>query len=878
MSVRRHLHRLVALFRGRHLDRELDEELQAHLELAERDAVASGMSLDDARRAARLALGSVAATREAHRDARSARWIENMMKDARYAVASLRRDPGFTATVVGVLALGIGANVAMLSVVDAAFLKPLQLHQPDRIVQVFETSRSGGFNNTSAPDFLDWRRLGSSFAALAAEDSIAAALTGDTEPRRLAGKAVTGDYFEVFGLHTDRGRTFAAEEDRPSAAPVIVLSHAAWRTEFGSDPDILQRHVVLDGQAHQVVGVLRPGPFDREETRFWKPLALNPEEHPRDWHWLTVYGRLAGDATLAGARDEMEAVDRALADVTPAFKRDWTISVEPLVRRLIGDELRRAIAVAFGAVALVLLIACANVANLLIARSSTRTKEMAVRAALGASRGRLVSQLLAETLMLCLVGGVAGVALASVLVRVADAVLLAGVPYLAPLRVDLRMLAFTGAVVALVALVVGIFPSLQPSIRDLAGSLRQSNRGSSAARTRLRRATVIGEVALSLVLVCGAFLLLRSLQKLQYLDTGISVENVITLSANLAPSAYASAPAAAMFYDAVVEGLEAAPGIERAALTSHQPLQWITQGEGLQAAGREDILNVRYKRVDAGYFEALDIPLLRGRGITRRDRLGAPRVVLINEALAARLVEYAGITSPIGRIVKLSAPHYAAKGMVYEDFEIVGIIRSERVAPPGRPDPPVVYVSIAQVPRPDFRILVRTRAEPATAMAAIRDAVRRVDPRLPLGDMATLRQVRSGTLQRATRPAWIIGSFAAVAALLAALGLYGVLAYLIVQRRREVGIRMALGAERRDVIALVLRDAVAMIAIGVAFGLAGAVGLTRVIGSLLFEVSPLDPAMLVMACATMVVIGLAAGALPAWRAAALTPLDVLREG
>jgi len=876
MRVRRAVQRMLALLRAPRLDRELNDEILAHLEMAERDAVAAGLSPDEARRQARRRFGPVQAMREAHRDDRSARWLENLLKDVRYAAGSLFRDPTFTVVAVGILALGIGANAAMFSVVDAVLLKPLPFPDPDRIVRVWEAPRPGATNATSAPDFDDWRRLATSFDAVAAEQWVSAALTGAGEPRRLRGKAVTADYFTVFGATLRFGRSFTPDDDQPGADPAVVLSYTAWQTYFGGDPDILQRRPVFDGTPQRVLGVLAPGAFGRNAAEFWKPLALRPADHPRSFHWLTVHARLREGVTVAQAREEMHGIDAALVDVTPAYKQDWTIEVEPLDALLVGDGLRQSLVVAFGAVGVVLLIACANVTNLLLARGVARRKEMAIRAALGASRGRLLAQLLTESFVLCLLGGAVGLCLAVLMV---DAVnpMIDSVPHAAEVALDLRVLGFAASVALCVALLIGTLPALHTSAGSLSKSLGESGRGSSAGRARLRRAIVVAEVALSLVLVTGAALLFRSLDNLQRLETGIRIDHVVTLAADLPLQAYATPERAVTFYEAVIAHVEGVPGVRRAALSSHLPLQWIGNGEGLQVAGLAEMVNVRFKRVDPGYFAALDIPLVAGRGITEEDRAGGRRVVVINQALAARLAEAAGMTNPVGQTVRLGCPRYATTGVDMADVEIVGIIRSERVSGPGRPDPPVVYVPIGQVPRTDFRLLVRTDLEPAAVVSGIREAIRRVDPNLPLGDIATMQEVRDRTLSGFSRPAWVIGAFAVVAALLTALGLYGVLAHSVTQRRREIGIRMALGARAPDVLKQVLTSAMALVGVGLVLGLAGAFAVRRILGTLLFEISPLDPGALVLASVVMAAIGLIAALLPAGRAARVQPIAVLRE-
>jgi putative ABC transport system permease protein len=868
---------LLALMRKRRLDRELEDEVLAHLEMAERDATAAGLSPEEARRAARLRFGGIEQMKEEHRDRRSLRWIETLLRDVRYGVASLARDPGFTAVVVGVLALGIGANVAMFSLVDAVLLKPLPFHNPDRIVRVWEAPRPGVTNSTSTLDFLDWKRLGTAFEALAAEQPVALALTGRGEPTRLSGKAVTAGYFKVFDTGVQLGRTFRPEEDRPGAAPVVVLSHAAWQTYFGGDPDVLHSRAILDGESHQVVGVLSPGALERDRAQFWMPLVFKPDHYLRSFHWLTVHGRLRDGVTLTQAREQMHAIHAALMEVTPVYKRNWTMVVEPLGRLLVGDNLRRSIFVAFGAVAVVLLIACANVANLLLAKGAARRKEMAIRTALGAGRGRLVAQLLTESLVLCVLGGAAGVAVASLLIGAATPILSQSLPYTADVGLDLRVFAFAAFVALGITLLVGALPSLEASRVNLAQSLNQAARGATGAHHRVRRMIVVGEVALSLVLVSGAILLFRSLLNLQRLETGIRIENVITVSVNLPVPTYPTPERAAFFYESVAERLKAAPGVAQAALSTHLPLRWIPNGEAIKVAGVDEMVNVRFKRIDPGYFDALRIPLLAGRGMTDRDRDGARRVVVVNQALAARLADVAGMKDPVGQAVQLHCPNYVQKGTARKDVEIVGVIRSERVAGPGVPDPAVVYVPLAQVPNPEVNLIVRAQGDPVSVVATIREAVRQVDPNLPLGDIATMQQIRERTLSGASRPAWLIGAFAAVAALLAALGLYGVLSHAVTQQRREIGIRMALGARSRDVLAHVLWNALTMIMVGLALGMLGAFALTRVMKSLLFGVSPVDPLALAVACVSMTLIGLLAGFLPASRAARVDPITTLRD-
>jgi putative ABC transport system permease protein len=877
MSLRRAFARLLALPRKRTLELDLEGDIRAHLELAEADARAHGLSAEEAQREARRRFGGIEQMKEVHRDRRGMRWIETVFRDFQYGLVSLGRAPGFTAVVVGVLALGIGGAVAMFGVMDAVLLKPLPFPDPGRIVRIWEAPRPGAVNATTVPQFLAWKRSAAIFDGLAAEQDISSAFQDQGGPVRLEGKLVTPEYFKVFASGVAFGRTFAAAEDQPGVASVIVLSHAAWETYFGSDAGILHRRVILDGETCQVIGVLAPGAFDRDRIQFWKPLVFTAAQKASDTHWLTVYGRLRAGVSLSEARERMQAIYAALLQAEPLEDRGGAIAIERLDRLLVGANLNRSISVAFGAVFLVLLIACANVANLLFAKGAARRTELAVRAALGAGRGRLIAQLLTESLALCLLGGVAGVAVAYLLIRLASPLLSQSLPFTADVALNPDVLAFAAAVVLAVALLAGMFPALQVSAGNLAESLKQSARGSAGSPVRARRAIVMGELALSFVLVCGALLLLRSLLKLQQIDTGVRIENVMTMSIDLPQDAYPTPQKAALFYAALTQRLRSAPGVANVGLSTFLPLQWISNGEAIQVAGAEKLVRVRFKRVNPGYFSTLDIPVLRGRGIISQDREGSPPVVVINQALGARLTEEAGMKDPIGKMVRLSSADYEGKNPVLSDVQIAGIIRSERTSSPGDSDPAVVYVPLAQAPNPHLKLLVRTPEAPASVMPAVREAVRQTDPNLPLGDVSTMQQVRDDTLSFASRPAWLLGAFSLVAVFLAAIGLYGMISHLVTQQWREIGIRMALGARSSDVLSQILRGALAIVVGSVILGLLGVLALTGVMRNLLFEVSPLDPLTLVVACVAMALIGLLAAFLPAHRAARVDPAVTLRD-
>ncbi len=882
MTLRRVLRRVIALFHKDRLDRELDDEVQAHLELAERDALARGLSASEARAAARRAFGGVEQMKEVHRDDRSARWLDNIVKDARGGITSLTRDPGFTVIAVSVLALGIGANTAMFSLVDGVLFKPLPFPEPDRIVRVYEAPTLTSTNSTTTRNFTEWKRLSRSFEALSAESLTSATVQIGGEPTRLNGRFVSADHFAVFGLQPLVGRTFRADEDHPGAPPGMVLSHAAWQHDFGGDPAILERDVRLDNVPFRVIGVLPPGAFDRDKARpldepasFWKLNAFTETELAASMHWLNPVGRLKPGVTIAHAQDDMTAVRAQIANLIPQWKKDWGVRVEPFDRQLVGDRLRQSIIVALGAVVLVLLIACATITNLLLAQGAKRQKEMAVRAALGASRGRIAAQLLTESLVLGALGGLAGVGLAAVLIRVAVPVLPVAIPFTADISLNLRVLAFAVVTVLAVSAVVGLLPAIRLATGSVSTALNIAARGSSGTHDRVRRAIVAAEVAVSLILICGSVLLFKSLLRLQQVDIGVRIDNVITMSLDLARDRYPSGTHAAAFYGSLVERLQAIPGVVSASVSGDVPLEG-TGSQNLTMPGREDRLLVRFKRADHGYVATMRIPVVAGRGFTADDRAGAPYVVVINEALAFRLKDRFGVANPVGQAVELPAIGLGLESRAL--MTVVGIIGNERTHGDLRvPIEEVAYVPIAQGPRLWIKLSVRTRAEPTAAVPAIRDAIRELEPRLALADVRTLTQIRDRSLSGLREPVWLIAIFATLSALLAALGLYGVVSHSVAQQRREIGIRLALGARSNDVLSMVVRNALTMVIVGLVIGLAGAAALTRVTSSLLFEVSALDPFAFVSASLAMATIGMVAALIPARRATRVDPTTAFRS-
>jgi len=871
--------RIASLFRNllrkNTVERALDDELQSAVELLTEERMEKGLSHPEARRRALIELGGVEQVKEEVRAIRLGHFLENEARDLRFAVRTLAKSPGFTVAVVLTLALGIGANTAMFTILNAVLLKPLPFPAPERMVRVWETLPSGTPNDTTTLTFLDWRRQSALFEALSVEQRTRAAVGTGEDVARVEGKLVSADYFKVFDVKPRLGRTFAPGEDQAGASPVVVLSHSFWQTRFAGDPDVLKRDLIIDGKPHSIVGVLPAGCFDRDEIAFWKPLIFAPEQMNRDQHALQVIGRLRAGVSLEQARAKMNMLRASLASVMAEYK-DWGFAVEPFAQRLVGDTLRRSIYLVFGAVLMVLLIACANVANLVLVKAATRRREMALRAALGARRGRLIGQLLTESLVLSLLGGAAGLAVAWLLIYAAIPLLSTSLPFTADLSMDLRVFGFAAAAVMLVLILAGLLPSLQTSFSRLSGWLNQAGRGSSRSSAAVRRTIVIAEVATSFVLVCGAGLLFKSLTRLQQVDAGVRIDHVITMSVDLPTAAYPDPQRATRFFEEVVERVRAVPGVEQASVAQDVPLQGVHWGEGM-GLSRSEGFGVGVKLVDPWYFGTFDIPVESGRGIDVQDRAGRPRVVVINQEVARQLSHQFGMANPVGRTLLMDLPGYGPIPESIVNVQIVGVIRSERTGGLHAPQEPVAYVPLAQVPRQDIKLAVRTRIEPSAVMPGIREAVRQVDAHLPLGDVRTMEQIKEESILWLRQPTWVVGAFAGVAALLAALGLYGVLAYTVTERRREIGIRMALGARQGHVLSHVLRNSLSMLVVGLAAGLVGALALTRVLKSLLFNVSALDPVALSVACTLITLIGMLAAWIPARRATQVDPIVELRQ-
>jgi putative ABC transport system permease protein len=876
---------------------EIVEELSQHLEDRYEQALAGGATEEEARRAVLqelnegelLAQGLGRVERPVRREhvafgtPRRVGMLGDFGQDIRYGLRVLWKNPGFTAVAVVALALGIGANSAIFSVVNAVLLRPLPYKDPDRLVMVWEENSKSGYpkDTPAAANFVDWRDQNQVFEGMAAVAEQDFNLTGSGEPVRLTGRRVSAELFPLLGVAPHAGRTFGPEEDRPGAGKVVVLSHGLWQRRFGADRTLIGRTLNLNGEPHTVVGVM-PAHF-RFPTRsdeLWVPIAFTPEQAAnRGRHYLEVVARLKQGVTVERAQAEMSTIAARLQQQHPEQNTGLGAAVEPMHEHLVGD-IRPALLVLLGAVGFVLLVACANVANLLLARAATRQKEIAVRTALGASRLRLIRQFLTESVLLAALGGVLGLLLAVWGVSLLGAFVPDDISQVKDIGVDARVLGFTLVVSLLTGLVFGLAPATQASNFNLNETLKEGGRDSSSGSRgkRIRGLLVVTEVAVSLVLLIGAGLLINSFLRLRSVDPGFKVDNLLTMSVVLPRERYPNFERRTSFYTDLLARVQSLPGVRSAAVTSWIPLA-ATQGDsiGVSAEGHPDPLPGQGKRpsvatrvVSPQYFRTMGIQLLGGREFEEgRDRTDSPVVVLVSEAFARRFWPN---ESAVGKRVNPGDPNDPA-----DWYEVVGVVRDVRQFELAAEPKPQMYFTYTQagvfLPR---HLVVSTDADPLAVAGAVRSAVWEVDREQPVSDISTMREVLSESLARERFSMMLLGVFAALALLLAAVGLYGVMSYTVAQRTREIGLRMALGAQRGDVLRLVVGQGLKLVLAGVALGLVAAVALTRLMKSLLYGVSATDPATLVTISLVLVAVAVVASYIPARRATRVDPLTALR--
>ena len=800
----------------------------------------------------------------------------------------LLRTPGFTLVVLLTLALGIGANTAVFSAVHAVLLRPLPYREAERLVVVDHhyPSLKGLLAGVSAPGFVDYRDRVRLFEASAAQTGWGPNLTGAGEPERLAGARVSGGYFQTLGVAPALGRALRPDEDAPGRERVVVLSDGFWRRRFGADPAVVGRTLLLDGEPHDVVGVMPPGFRDvvDRNVELWRPLALPAEDFGDDRRtneFLSMTARLRPGVTADEARTALRTVAEQLKRAYPEqYPSDWGLVATPLRDKGTGG-IRPALLVLLAAVGCVLLIACANVASLMLARAASRAREVAVRTALGAGRAHLLRQSLGESLVLAAGGGVLGVLVAALGVRALAALGGERLPA-GELRLDATVLAFATAVSVLTGVVFGAVPALQRPTRGLRDTLQEGSRGAAGDRRgqAVRRVLVVGEVALALVLLTGAGLLLKSFARVQGVDPGFRPGGVLTATLALPPATYDTGERRRAFLDDVLARVRAVPGVEAVAATSGVPFGrgGATRSftvEGLVVPPDQPGPWGDYRAVSPDYFATLRVPLRRGRVFAETDGPDAPRVAVVDDELARR---YWPGESAVGKRIAYGTVRDSATGTdVPRWIEIVGVVghvKSEGLDA----DPRVqVYVPIRQLPSASPDLAVRTRGDPRRLLPAVRAAVHAVDPSQPLSHVATLDELVERSTGARQLAVVLLGAFAGLALLLASVGLYGLLSYAVSQRTREFGVRVALGAPRRNVLLLVVRQGMGLALAGAGVGLVGALALTRLLRSQLYAVEATDPATYAAMIALLVSVALAATLVPAVRATGAEPMHALRE-
>jgi predicted permease len=799
-----------------------------------------------------------------------------MMADLRYALRALARTPGFTLAVVLTLALGIGVNSAIFSVVYGVLLRPLPYASPERLVVLYGRYPQFGRTSTSLPDFQDWRAGSHAFEQLAARHQGGFILTGDGEPERVVADRVTSNFFTTLGVRPALGRAFLPDEDRMRGDDrVVVLSHGYWQRRFGGDPRIVGREIQLSGRPWTVVGIAPPGFRYGRDVVLWAPTRADTTL-PRRAEFLDVIGRLKPGVTVAQASADVAAVVRRLAEQYPATNGRITSEVIGLEEDLVRDA-RPALLAFTGAVLLVLLIACANVANLLLARAATREREVAVRVALGAGRGRILRQLLTESIVLALLGGTAGIALASwgiAAIRTTDVQFL---PRQHEIDMNPTVIGFSLMLSIATGLLFGLAPALRLS-RPLHASLREGARGATGGTlARTRNALVLGEIAVALVLSMGAGLLIRSFDKLTRVDLGFQPAGVLTYGVTFPSAKFRETAQLPAFYQSLIERSRALPGVKAAALSADLPMgasnyfAYSIEGEPPRTpdAGAAPV-DVQPFNVSPGYFDVLRIPLRRGRLLQASDGPDAPRVAVINGEMARRAF---GDRDPIGHRITFGDPADSTTAWM-TIVGVVGNVAQEGVTAGAYPQ---LYQSIEQNAFRNVFVSLRTLRDPLSLASAVRNAVRSIDRDLVVNDIQPLDARVAQSIARPRLSVWLLGSFAAVALVLAAIGIYGVMAYTVAQRTREIGVRMALGADPVSVERLVVWQGMRPALIGVAVGLLGALMVSRLIASLLYGVSALDPVTFALVPLFLATIALVATYLPARRATRVSPTVALQS-
>jgi predicted permease len=858
------------------VDRDLDREVRSYLKLLIEEKIRGGLPRDEAERAARLELGGIEQVKEQVRDQRFGNWLRSLLSDCRYGLRQLRKNPGFSAIAVLTLALGIGANTAIFSVVDAMLLRPLPFAEPERLVRVWESSlRYDSPRNVVNPfNFLDWREQSHCFASMAAIAAQVANIRTQGQPVAVDAMQVSPEFFSVLQVVPYLGRGFVTAEGIPGQDRSVILSYELWQRNFGADPTMIGKEIEVDGVPHVVVGVIPKGfSYPNLNAQVWTPLAMARTDDWRSGRYLTVVARLRAGVSLTQAQQDMQRVAELTAQARPDFNKNWSANVVPMLEDA-TRKVRQPLWVLLIAVGLLLLIACANVANLLLMHGATRLREMAVRTALGAPRLRIVQQLLAESLLLCL----AGMVLALAFAHFGLSALLALIPESSPLprsepiTIDARVLLFTLAVSSLTTVLFGLVPAIRLSFIDAQTALRKGTlRTGVTGHRSLRRAFVIAEVALALLLSVGAGLMMRSLARLTAVDPGFHPEHVLTLHIWTSPARYSDSLKRSQYVDQILAEIRGTPGVLAAGSTHFLPLTDRVSGSCFSTMDQPpptpaEAPSAQFLIISKGYFQAMGTPLLSGRDFAKGDTFDSRPVAIVNRAFVEKYLT--------GKQVLGNQLHVC--WTIEKPVEIVGVVADARQAQLQDAPEPTIFLNNSQAPMYFATIVVRSDGDSRLFARPAEAAIHRVDPDQAVSDVRSMESVFSDSVASPRFQAVLLLVFSALAVALAAIGIYGVISYSVSQRTNEIGIRVALGARAADVFRMVLREVVVLCTIALSTGLLGAVVLGRLMRSLLFEITPTDPTTLTVVAALLLIVSLFAAAIPARRATRVDPLVALR--
>jgi predicted permease len=868
------MRRLRSLFARQTLERDMAEEMRFHLEERTAENLAAGFSTDEARYAAQRRFGNIVSIQEQARDVRGWPWLELLLTDLRFAFRQLVKSPGFSAIASATLALGIGSSTAIFSVVHALLLSPLQYHDAGQLVRLQSQHKQQGLSGLAPATFEDIAASNASFATLAAQYYYYVNLTGADTPVLLTSADVTPDFFKLFDVAPFRGRTWSADDIKPGAAPVVVLGYALWRSQFDARDSIIGQRIMLDDVAHTVIGVMPASFKDPAETaQLWRPMRAGLDNLlERTSRYWTAFGRLKPGVDIDRANSELGTLGHRLEQAYPRDYEGWTLQAIDLRRIVVGDY-DTGLLVVLGAVGCVMLIACANFTGLSIVRAASRRKELAIRAALGSSPGRLIRLLLAESVLLAVIGGSGGVLLANWGIFYLLASLPGGwLPRADEIVINLPVLAAGLALTVLTGVVSGLAPGLIAARSDPNDALKDCARSSAGpSARRLRAALIITEIALAVVLVACTGLLGRSFLSLINRKSGLDARQVLSLTVSLPAKRYDSPARCWDFFSRAQAEVTSVPGVDAAGFTQTAPFRW-----GIPFAfaplrvgsfAAEHLPLAFADSVSVDYFRAVGIPLRAGRTFTPADDYRVPAIVVLSETTARR---YFGEEDPLGRFITTSADPQAR-------FKVVGIVGDVRRSGLSADIPLQVYRPLAQRTPPFATLMVRTKVPPATLAKSVQTALWRVDPDIPISDIATMDTFVSRSVTQPRVHLVLFSFFATLALLLAGIGLYGLVSYSVEQRTREFGIRTALGAASRDVLALVLLESATLTACGLTLGIAGSFGSARLLQTMIFETSPYDPGIFLAAPLLLTAVAAIACFLPARRAANVDPLIALRS-